>query len=141
MLKVTEFVNRANDQWEAFEAAAIAADPDLYDPDRFEVLTGLTARSLRIATSAIHSPAEWTLEHSSASIRALIETLITVTWLTARDELVMYSRFKDYGRGRLKLLKLHWEEFADSVDDVPAAVQGYIDDLCERSGEGVFCAH
>ena len=129
MLKVTEFVNRANDQWEAFEAAAIAADPDLYDPDRFEVLTGLTARSLRISSSAIHSPAEWTLEHSSASIRALIETLITVTWLTAREDPVMYSRFKDYGRGRLKLLKLHWEEFADSVDDVPAAVQGHIDDL------------
>ena len=129
MLKVTEFVNRANDQWEAFEAAATATDPDLYDPDRFEVLTGLTARSLRIATSAIHSPAEWTLEHSSASIRALIETLITVTWLTAGEDPVMYSRFKDYGRGRLKLLKLHWEEFADSVDDVPAAVQGYIDDL------------
>lgn len=30
---VSEFVDRANDQWERFE---VAADPDLYDPDRHE---------------------------------------------------------------------------------------------------------
>ena len=120
---------RVEEQWARFESAAIAADPDLFDPDRFEVLAGLVARSLRIVGTALRSPAGWTLEHSGASLRALVETLITITWLTSREQPEMYTQFKNFGRGRLKLLKLHWEEFADTLEEVPPAVRRTIDDL------------
>lgn len=126
---VAAFVERVNAQWDRFHTIASSVDPDLYDPDRYEVLTGLTARSLRIVSAAIQSPAQWTHEHSAASIRALVETLINITWLTAREESALYERFKEFGRGRLKLLKLHWEEYADSLDEVPATVQSHIEDL------------
>lgn len=126
---VAEFAERANGMWVRFERAASVADPDLYDPDRNEVLTGLAARALRVASAAINSPAEWTLEHSASSIRSVVESLITLTWLTEREDSDMYRRFKDYGRGHLKLQKLHWEQFADTLDEVPEAVKETISDL------------
>lgn len=127
--EVARFADRVNELWSSFESAALSSDPDLYDTDRYEVLTGITARALRIASSAIHSPSQWTLEHSAASMRALVEALIILTWLTNREDPDMYERFKDYGRGRVKLLKLHWEEFADTLDEVPTEVAAQIEDL------------
>jgi hypothetical protein len=38
-------------------------------------------------------------------------------YLVQQNDEALYSRFKDYGRGRLKLLKLHLEEYRDSLDD------------------------
>jgi hypothetical protein len=47
------------------------------------------------------------------------ESRIMLKWLIKRDDPVLYARFKEYGRGRLKLLKLHLEDYQDSLDDPP----------------------
>ena len=62
-------------------------------------------------------------------MRAMAEGLILLTWLTTQDDAGLYERFKEYGRGHLKLLTLHWEGFADSFDEVPEEVAAMIDDL------------
>lgn len=120
---------RLNALWRRFEDTALKTDPDLYNPDRYEVLTGITARALRVLTAAVHSPAAWTVEHSAPLLRSMVEALITLTWLAHREDRSLYSRFKDFGRGHLKLWKLHLEEYADSLDEVPQDVGAQLDDL------------
>lgn len=114
-----EFSDAVNRMWADFEDVAIKADPDLFNPDRYEVLTGIAARSLRILTAGVRSPTSWTTEHSAPLVRSMAEAVITISWLAHRDDEAMYTRFKDFGRGRLKLLKLHLEQYADSFDEVP----------------------
>lgn len=122
--ELEKLVNALSDSienlWERFESKARATDPDIYNPDRFEVLTGISARALRLLTVSIHSPISWTSEHSAALVRGMVEALITLTWLLHREEDGVYRRFKDFGRGHLKLLKLHLEEYVDALDDPPA---------------------
>lgn len=120
---------RLNALWQRFEDTALKTDPDLYNPDRYEVLTGITARALRVLTAAVHSPTAWTVEHSAPLLRSMVEALVTLSWLAHRDDRPLYSRFKDFGRGHLKLWKLHLEEYADSLDEVPEDVAAQLDDL------------
>lgn len=126
---IPEFESRAHGMWEQFDRVAVQTDPDLFDPDRYEVLTGIVARALRIATSAVHSPPDWTQEHSAPRLRSLYEALILVSWLDYRNDPDLYTRFKEFGRGRLKLQKLHFEEFVDSLEAVPPEIAHQLDVL------------
>jgi hypothetical protein len=114
---------------ERFFAAAQGADPDLYTPERNEVLTGLVFRLLRLASVMVQSPPLWTTEHGSGIMRSLVEGQIVLRWLLMQDSPELYERFKDYGRGRLKLLKLHLEEYRDSLEDAPSELDEQIDYL------------
>lgn len=100
-----------------FDETAQRTDPDLYNSDRYEVLTGITLRMLRSLSVLIRYPALWTMEHGSSITRSLIESRIVLKWLIQQNDPALYARFKDYGRGRLKLLKLHLEEYRDSLDN------------------------
>ncbi len=104
---------------ERFIAVASTTDPDLYDPDRYEVLTGLVSAAIRSVWAAAMSPASWSAEHGLMVNRSVVEALITVRWLLHKNEPEMYRRFKEYGRGHLKLLKLHVEEYIDDQADPP----------------------
>lgn len=110
---------------ERFLSVAKATDPDLYDPDRYEVLTGIVGAGIRSIDAAATSPVFWSGEHGLGLIRSLVESLIVVRWLIRRDDSSMYRRFKDYGRGHLKLLKLNIEEYIDSIDDPPSDLRRY----------------
>jgi len=50
----------------------------------------------------------------------------------------LYTRFKDYGRGRLKLLKLHTEDYVDSFDPVPEHLATYLDHLTSEVMEDLW---
>ncbi len=139
----SEHVKAAHDAWqsvldeitERFLAASRAADPDLYAPDRHEVLTGIVYRQIRALGVMVGFPALWTMEHGSSAIRGVLEARILAKWLLLKDEPDLYSRFKDYGRGKLKLLKLHLEEYRDSLDTPPAELDEqieYLDALVNR---------
>jgi hypothetical protein len=92
------------------------ADPDLYSPDRHEVLTGIACRVLRDLYVLINYPALWTMEHGASYMRSLVEARIVLKWLITKNDPTLYARFKSYGRGRLKLFKLHLEEYRDGLD-------------------------
>lgn len=120
---------------ERFLSASTAVDPDLYSPDRHEVLSGLVYRQLRAVRVMVEFPALWTMEHGSAAIRGVLEARIVVKWLMKQNDPDLYTRFKDYGRGRLKLLKLHLEEYRDTLENPPSDLEDqieYMDALVNR---------
>ncbi len=113
----------------SFDQTAQQVDPDLYNPDRYEVLTGITLRMLRSLSVLIGYPALWTMEHGSSVTRALLEARIVLKWLIQRDDPELFSKFEDYGRGRIKLLKLHLEEYRDSLKDPSPDLDKHIEYL------------
>jgi hypothetical protein len=112
-----------------FEEVALKTDPDLYAPDRFEVLTGITSRVLRLVDGAVNAPLLWTDEYGAILFRSIIEAKILLRWLGAKNDTALYTQFKNYGRGKLKLLKLHAEDYIDSLEDVPEHLTGYLEHL------------
>jgi hypothetical protein len=111
--------NEVSDLHRRFLETANRVDPDLYNPDRYEVLTGLVNAGIRSVSAAALSPASWSGEHGMMTVRSLVESLIVIRWLLHRGDSSLYGRFKDYGRGHLKLLKLNLEEYIDSLKDPP----------------------
>jgi hypothetical protein len=119
VIKASEFYrSEVSSLHEDFHKAATTSDPDLYNPDRHEVLTGITLRALRAVHHAAGSPSSWSHEHGYPLLRQLVEALIVVRWLLMKDDQSLYSRFKDFGRGRLKLWKLHLQEYIESQKEV-----------------------
>ncbi|UWX97353.1 DUF5677 domain-containing protein [Arthrobacter zhaoxinii] len=105
-----------------------SADPDLYLPDRYEVLTGLVFRQIESVHAMIHSPALWHMDRAAGTTRGLIETRIVFKWILTQDDGI-FLRFKEYGRGKLKLYKLHLEELRDSLEEKSEELDTEIDHL------------
>ena len=115
---------------ERFIQLADTTDPDIYDPDRYEVLTGLVARVLRYLSVYVGYPPLWTMEHGAPLLRAVVETRIIVGYLgRAESETDLFRRFKAYGMGHLKLLKLHFEEYLAADKDPREDMIAYVDYL------------
>jgi hypothetical protein len=99
----TRFASYVESLHVKFLDVATRTDPNLYEPDRYEVLSGIVSRALPLAAALAQTPSSWSSEQGSPSIRSLVESLIVLRWLVKRDDPTQYSRFKEYGRGRLKL--------------------------------------
>ncbi len=123
-----EFMSAAQQLSERFRRAAVATDPDLYDPDRYEVLTGIGARAVQMGFAVASTPALWSTGLGSPILRATAESLITIRWLANREagDPSVYRQFKEYGRGQLKLFKLHVEEYIDGLASVPDELQEFL---------------
>jgi len=118
---------RAESIWGEFVQLTKTTDPDLYSPDRFEVLTGIVARALRLVRLFAKYPPMWTMEHGAPVLRALVETRIVMRYLEHKSDATLYAKFKSYGIGRLKLYKLHLEQFIDEADEVGEGIQAHLD--------------
>jgi hypothetical protein len=112
-----------------FHQLAETTDPDLYDPDRYEVLTGLVGRVLRFLSVFSGYPPLWTMEHGAPLLRTIIETRIVFRYLVQGDDPQLFGKFKAYGMGKLKLLKLHYEDVIDKTEDPPAELVSYVEYL------------
>ena len=127
---VQEVIAEVRALHERFVQLADTTDPDLYDPDRYEVLTGLVARVLRHLSVYIGYPPLWTMEHGAPLLRAVVEARIIVRYLVhAEPETDLFRRFKAYGMGRLKLLKLHFEEYLTAEENPHEDMIAYVDYL------------
>lgn len=95
-----------------FLRASSDIDPDIWDHDRHDVLTGVVWRILRIAGHLIAHPTLWSEEHGYPSIRMLFEAYVELKWMLAVEAARpgVWHEFKNYGRGRTKQLLLHTEE-------------------------------
>lgn len=122
-----ELVKEINEVEERFEERAAGSDPDLYDPDRFEVLTGIVGRIVRLVSLLAHNPPLWHVEYGMYILRAAVESLIVFRWILAKagDDDTIFAQFKDYGRGHHKLLKLHVDEQVASSKNPPVALLDY----------------
>lgn len=125
------------DIWEQFMTIALQSDPDLYRPDRWEVVTGIASRTLRSIDVLIRSPHRWTQEHLPQDSRAVIESLILLRWLDWRNDEELFTKFKEFGRGKLKLLKLQLESHADGLDEVPEYLRKQIDELSDLVNQDI----
>ncbi len=122
--------SRARQLWDTYFEIATTTPPDLYDPDRHEVLTGLVGRAVRYVLSFTQTPPMWTMEHGAPILRALLETEIVFQYLLHTEaEEPLYAKFKTYGAGKIKLLKLHIEEHIDSLESPPEELLQYRDYL------------
>lgn len=79
----------------------------------------------------------WTADLSAFLMRAILEARITFEWLVMKDDPALYEQFKDYGRGRIKLLKLHMEEYADSLDDPSDDLLEHIETLDRMANDEI----
>jgi len=121
-----------------FEDVALHIDPDLYAPDRYEVLTGVASRVVRLVDGAVNAPLLWSTEYGAGLLRSMIEAKILLRWLAYKDDDALYTRFKNYGRGKLKLLKLHTEEYLDSLEEVPEHLDEYLERLNREVNEDLW---
>lgn len=88
-------------------------EPDLYDPVSDEVRLGLVARQVRMLYRLIEDPNLWTDENAPHHLRSMVDARITIAWLLWKNDSEIYARYKAYGQGKLKLLKLNFAEVVE----------------------------
>lgn len=133
----TDFARFVDTAYERVVEIARTTDPGLYAPDRHEVLSGLAARACRIASAVAGSPVMWSGEHVAGPARTLVESHIMMKWLLQHTDPAIFVKFKEYGRGKLKLTKLHYDEHLDSMDDPPEGLAEFVEVLEQRVNEDV----
>ena len=107
-----------------FLRASADIDPDVWDHDRYDVLTGVVWRILRTAAHLVAHPALWSEEHGYPSIRMLFEAYVQLKWMVALEASrpAVWHEFKNYGRGRTKALLLHTVEVIGRSDGEPREI-------------------
>lgn len=89
---------------------------DLESPTSSEVRLGLASRELRLLSYLARNPMFWEYPVAEYVLRPMVDTRILVAWLIAKDDPGLYERFKSFGAGRLKLRKLHLEDFVEAEE-------------------------
>ena len=120
--------------WSAFLQRSAEVDPGVYDPDRYEVTTGLVAHGLRVAIAVVAHPGLWIGEFSAPLLRSLVEILINLAWLAIAEKTdgAIYAKFKDFGRGHAKLMKLHLEEAADRIPAGSETLEDLVESIADE---------
>lgn len=101
---------------DALRAAQFEARLDLEAPTAAEVRLGLASRQLRLLSYLAGNPMFWKYPVAEYVLRPMVDTRILVAWLIERNDPELYEKFKSYGAGRLKLRKLHLEDFAEAEE-------------------------
>ena len=57
--------------------------PDVWDHDRYDVITGVVWRILRTAAHVVAHPALWSEEHGFPSVRMMFEAYVQLKWMLA----------------------------------------------------------
>jgi hypothetical protein len=123
-----------------FLRAADDIDPNPWDHDRYDVLTGMAWRILRTAAHVVTHPALWSEEHGYPSIRMLFEAYVQLKWMVAAEDsrTGVWHEFKNYGRGRSKALMLHTEEVLGRAEGEPRRIlEGLFPKLKEQANRDI----
>jgi hypothetical protein len=103
----------------ALREAQSALDIDLYTPEASEVDLALASRQVRLLRLLLSDAHLWNGASAGFILRALVDGLITSSWLVAKDDPNLYLAFRAYGLGKLKLFKLHLEDHLETRGDEP----------------------
>jgi hypothetical protein len=112
-------------------------DVDPSEPEPSEVRLGLASRQWRLLSYIATDPLLWNQERAAFVLRAIVDTHIVAMWLLAKDEFEMYRRFVEFGRGRLKLYKLHLED-AVEADGSLKEMEDFLEQLDSRVNEEIL---
>jgi hypothetical protein len=110
------------------EQTAFVKDPAGDEPNA--VLLGLASRLYRLLYAFLERPSAWTPDAAGFHLRPLVDARILVGWLVTRNDSAMYAAYREYGRGRLKLLRDHIK--ADLGGDLDDVARGMLEHLDQR---------
>ncbi len=120
---------------EYLSALAQAKIPDIYSPQRDEVMLGLFARITRLYVALAANPELWPRDLGSILCRCLADTVITFCYLAKRGTDEDFAAFIRHGEGQEKLLMLHLEESYPGETSAEGRDAGMI-----STGLGAFAA-
>ncbi|MDX6610432.1 MAG: hypothetical protein QOF85_2357 [Solirubrobacterales bacterium] len=107
------------------------AELNLEAPTSAEVRLGLASRQLRLLSYVAGNPMLWHHPVGEYFLRPMVDTRILATWLIARNDPELFEKFKSFGAGRLKLHKLHLEDFVED-EELHGEFEGFLDYLDKR---------
>lgn len=113
--------------------------PDLYDPTRDEVLSGLFSRVTRLYCVLAEDPYLWARDLAGILLRALADSAISFGYLAKKGTAEDFARFVRYGEGQQKLLMLQLQDLypggrtmdGRSMEDISAELGGFLPELME----------
>lgn len=111
---------------DALSKRQFEVDIDPLHRARGEVLLGFASRLWRLTKYVCCNPMLWSDARAAYEIRAIVDSCIVSRWflLQAPDA---FDAYVAYGRGQLKLYKLHAENLADIVGD--GSLDAFLKDL------------
>jgi hypothetical protein len=121
---------------EALRERQFEADVDPSAPYPTEVKLGLASRQFRLLNQILANPTLWFHDRATFVLRAMVDAHIVVSWLIKRNDPHLYEQFVEFGRGRLKLYKLHFELAVD--EDGTAGMDDFLNALEEQVNEEIY---
>jgi hypothetical protein len=115
-------------------------DPNLWDHDRYDVLTGVTWRILRTAAHVTTHPAVWSEEHGYPFVRMLFEAYVQLKWMVTVEGMRpgIWHEFKSYGRGRNKAMLMHTQAVLSRSEGEPRKIlEGLLPKLKEQANRDI----
>jgi len=107
----------------AFDARIDKWDIDVFDKEANEVVGGLLARQVSLATTVAQSPASWNMHLLPVVLRCMADVYITFCWI-AKDVKQRSRQFIEYGLGQEKLaIEKHREAWGSESDPDPDVVE------------------
>jgi hypothetical protein len=100
--KVLEELDRLGGELREAQRGAVPG-PD--DDEGVSVLLGLASRLYRLTHDLLERPSAWAPATAPLHIRAILDTRILSAWLVHRNDREMFAAYREYGIGRLKLLR------------------------------------
>lgn len=132
------FVNAVENLESALRTLQDEAELDLYEPVVDEVKMGLASRQVRLLRRFVEQPSGWTTERSPQTIRPMVDTRVVAGWLVWKNDADLFERYKQFGQGKLKLLKLNFEDHLDSHGGAEPKHDEYLAWLDARVNEEVM---
>ncbi|MFW9970055.1 MAG: DUF5677 domain-containing protein [Candidatus Odinarchaeota archaeon] len=80
---------------------------ELYDPTKDKVIIGLFSRILRLCIAFLKAPELWVGDFSKIFIRCILDSTIVLKYLLKENDISLFEKFIEYGRGKEKLQILH----------------------------------
>jgi hypothetical protein len=116
---------------DALRAKQFEAALDLEAPTATEVRLGLASRQLRLLSYVAGNPMLWHHPVGEYFLRPMVDTRILAAWLITKKDPELFEKFKSFGSGRLKLHKLHLEDFVED-EELEGEFEGFLDYLGKR---------
>jgi hypothetical protein len=110
------FLAAIDELGQALRALQQQAPIDTFEPTPDEVKLGLASRQFRLLRRFVSDPHLWTNEMAPHLVRSMVDIRIVASWLMKQESDEPFVKFKAYGQGKRKLLKLKLEDLMERED-------------------------
>lgn len=100
---------------------------DLSQPNKSEILGGLIARQGRLTSSIATDYNLWSMDLGRIVLRCMVDTHITLAWLTKNGGEREYKQFVTYGLGQEKLFIEHLSSYMDESNEIMGYTRDHVE--------------